>query len=418
MESTGPLSPEQTQQTLNMPAARPPANSVQNLEDPPNDNKLAVAVIATCMVLSTAFSVLRVYSRVFCAGKVKLEDYMGILGFVFYVAGTCVLARVTSGAGFFVHLWNLRLRNLESFLYEYVITTILWCVSVAFVKAAIILEWTHIFIPRSTRNLFYWICCIMLSVNTCLYIATIIAINVICTPREKIWRRWIPGNCQNIEAFNLSITTFHLFFDILLLSIPHRIIWTLGMSIRQKIGVSFIFSVGLILCACAAGRVASAVDLSLNDDKSYAYSQYLLWGLGEATSTIVVFCAPAIPIMFNRGRRESRLKMSASWSASPRRRPSEHRQRPWPRIAPNSAAVDEYHRMNEGSATQLAQFGQSDSGMGHLQRQEEEHPLHSYLGILKTTEIEITTHTETDLPITSHRDEELRHPWREVRVET
>jgi hypothetical protein len=57
-----------------MPAARPPANSVQNLEDPPNDNKLAVAVITTCMVLSTAFSVLRVYSRVFCAGKVKLED--------------------------------------------------------------------------------------------------------------------------------------------------------------------------------------------------------------------------------------------------------------------------------------------------------------------------------------------------------
>lgn len=74
--------------------------------------------------------------------------------------------------------------------------------------------------------------------------------------------------------------------------------------------------------------------------------------------------------------------------------------------------------MNEGSATQLAQFGQSDSGMDNLQRQEEEHPLHSYLGILKTTEIEITTHTETDLPITSHRDEELRHPWREVRVET
>lgn len=62
------------QKLLDMSAAKPPPDSVQNLEDPPNDNKLALVVIATCIVLSTLFSILRVYSRVYCAGQVKIED--------------------------------------------------------------------------------------------------------------------------------------------------------------------------------------------------------------------------------------------------------------------------------------------------------------------------------------------------------
>lgn len=151
--------------------------------------------------------------------------------------------------------------------------------------------------------------------------------------------------------------------------------------------------------------------MSINEDKSYAYSQHLLWGLGETTSTILVFCAPAIPIILNGGGQASKVKLPASWSPGQRKRPSEHRQRPWPRIGSNSLAVDEYHRMNEESATQLTELGQSNSQTGSIQRDDEQHPLHNYLGILKTTEIEITTHTETALPIIGPIEEELRHPW-------
>lgn len=129
---------------------------------------------------------------------------------------------------------------------EYIIITIIWCFALVFIKAAIILEWTHIFIPRSTRNVFFWICYIMLLANTCVYFVTVTTTNLLCTPRERIWRRWVPGSCINIHAFNLTITTFHLVFDILLLLVPHRVIWKLSMSTRQKIGVSVIFSVGVL----------------------------------------------------------------------------------------------------------------------------------------------------------------------------
>ena len=74
IRSMSSIPPEKLQQILDSPAWRPPNGSVAILDNPPNDNKLAVAVIATCLILATAFSVLRVYSRVFCAGKVRIED--------------------------------------------------------------------------------------------------------------------------------------------------------------------------------------------------------------------------------------------------------------------------------------------------------------------------------------------------------
>lgn len=74
MGSTLPLTPDQVEQLLNGPAAAPPPNTVPNLENPHNENRLAIAVIATCLALATVFSVLRVFSRVFCVRKVRLED--------------------------------------------------------------------------------------------------------------------------------------------------------------------------------------------------------------------------------------------------------------------------------------------------------------------------------------------------------
>lgn len=173
------------------------------------------------------------------------------------------MARITSGAGLFVNLWNLRYGKYESFVYvsslnidhsetlltlgqAYAMNTILWCVSFLCFKAAIILEWTHIFIPRSSRNIFFWICYILLSANACLYVATVIAVNVVCTPRHKLWRQWIPGSCIDTYSVDLPINVLHLAFDLLLLLLPHGVIWKLSMSKRQKLGISVVFSVVLL----------------------------------------------------------------------------------------------------------------------------------------------------------------------------
>lgn len=163
----------------------------------------------------------------------------------------------------FVHYWDMRLRDWRHFAYvgpltirytdellilrqRYVVTSILWCLSFLFLKGAILLEWTHIFIPRSTRNGFFWICYVLLTANACLYISFVIAFNFMCKPRERSWEPWREGSCLDENTVNLSFTSLILVFDFLLLVLPHGVIWKLPMTTRQKLGVSFIFSVVLM----------------------------------------------------------------------------------------------------------------------------------------------------------------------------
>ncbi|KAI0549060.1 hypothetical protein F4679DRAFT_548077 [Xylaria curta] len=80
--------------------------------------------------------------------------------------------------------------------------------------------------------------------------------------------------------------------------LPHTVIWRLSLTTRQKIGVSVIFSVGILACAWAAGRVMSAFDLTASQDKTYTHSQYIMWGIAEVTTAELIFCVPAFPLAF------------------------------------------------------------------------------------------------------------------------
>ncbi|KAI0010708.1 hypothetical protein F4779DRAFT_627000 [Xylariaceae sp. FL0662B] len=398
------LSPVQLADFLNQPALQPPHGVTPNFDNPPHDNKLAITVIALCVAVSTILSLLRVYTRVSCMKR------------VFFIAGTWILTTIAGDMGFFVHFWNVRVGDVEGFIYDYVIASILWCFTLIFVKAAIILEWSHIFIPKSTHNTFFWICHCMIIANSALYIATVIAINFACTPRERIWRRWIPGSCINTDAFNIFIATFHLAFSLAMLLIPQRIIWKLLLTTRQKIGISFVFSVGVIACACAAGRLVTAVKMSSTEDITYAYSRHLLCGVGESTAAIVVFCVPAIPIAFRPAGPISRLKTKMRLLLGQHDRPSKIRRHSWPRTARESALVCEYRCMNEDSAEHLTELEHGTTPNCNVESQREENPIYSYMGILRTTEIEITTYRNTQLGTLSRQQEERRLPWLENQV--
>ncbi len=119
------------------------------------------------------------------------------------------------------------------------------------IKASILLEWTHMLVPNRSQHLFfYWACHITISINALFYLSIIVAMNFTCIPRDKIWRRWLPGKCFNIENFNISLTSFDLIFNVLILLLPHQVIWRLSLSTKQKLGVSVIFSVGIMYVTC------------------------------------------------------------------------------------------------------------------------------------------------------------------------
>jgi uncharacterized membrane protein len=193
-------------------------------------------------------------------------------------------------------------------------------VCMMFGKPAILLEWKRIFVPPRVRNKFYWTCWIIIVVNLLFYGASFIAFQFYCFPHRKIWDRWVPGKCRDRMSMDAPSTVFNVIIDGIILILPLSTIWKLQMNTRRKIGVSIVFSVGILAVVSAAGRSYTAFTMDYVGDVLYDVANTNMWILGESTCLIVVFCIPTIPKLFGEIKRRgsSAASMTTLTAASSR----------------------------------------------------------------------------------------------------
>ncbi|XXH02878.1 hypothetical protein Hte_009266 [Hypoxylon texense] len=260
------MTPAEQQELLDGPSLAPPTGAVSNFNNALNGNGVSYATIGLCLSLSTVFLFLRAYATFTYLKRQYLSDY------VMAVAYRRQLFMV--GTNFFV-------------------------VTVALVKAAIILEWLRIFVPKGTRNTFFWISHALLWVNGLINVAGLFTINLTCIPHEKIWNRLIvPEHCINGHAIDVVSAAVNLFIDLLILLLPQSIIWTLMSSTGKRIGVAAVFAVGLLACVAAAFRLVATIHYSFSLDTTYNFSAVGLWAVAETTCGILVFSVPTAPKAF------------------------------------------------------------------------------------------------------------------------
>jgi hypothetical protein len=78
MEAFDALTLAQKEKYLNGPALKPPPGIVPNFTDAPNQTALCFGVTITCAILVTFGAVIRLYTRIFCIKKMRLEDCMSM----------------------------------------------------------------------------------------------------------------------------------------------------------------------------------------------------------------------------------------------------------------------------------------------------------------------------------------------------
>lgn len=113
-------------------------------------------------------------------------------------------------------------------------------------KIAVLLEWLRVFVPTGSRNTFFWACHITIWINALFYVAVMLVENLNCFPFEKIWDKTVPGRCVNQQDAGVVASALNVASDVLILLLPHRVIWKLQMTRKLKIGVSIVFGVGLL----------------------------------------------------------------------------------------------------------------------------------------------------------------------------
>lgn len=76
------LTPEQLDAVLAMPAMAPPDGEVSNFINPPNQNGMAIAVMAICTVVVVLCLVIRAYARLVLLKRIQVQEYLILAAFV------------------------------------------------------------------------------------------------------------------------------------------------------------------------------------------------------------------------------------------------------------------------------------------------------------------------------------------------
>lgn len=114
----------------------------------------------------------------------------------------------------------------------YGVTIILW-------KSAILIEWTHLFVPLGIHNGFWLTCHFTAWINVTFYIACTVFENLSCTPRGKIWKKLIDGHCFNSPAPIMTSGILNVVSDLVIFALPQKMICSLTISTRKRVGFAY-----------------------------------------------------------------------------------------------------------------------------------------------------------------------------------
>ncbi|KAI1173521.1 hypothetical protein F4777DRAFT_580869 [Nemania sp. FL0916] len=285
----------QKQAFLASPALDVPAGVQSHFGQPVPVSAGLLFFISATIALATIFAGIRIYARVFLVKTITISDALTIISYGLLVGFVYCFYRWALEVGFYVHQWDINFRTFSTYLYLFHIALNLYVILVPTIKAAILLDWVKIFVPKGTRPAFFWVCHVVLWANVIFYIAALILVNLVCKPLEHFWNPLIEGHCSHGRAADVASAAFNTVVDIVILVLPQTIIWKLHMGLERRIGISIIFAIGLVAVVASIVRLVSVVQYIGDTDGTYGGSAFLLWTLAEMLCIFLVLCIPSAP---------------------------------------------------------------------------------------------------------------------------
>ncbi|KAM3445778.1 hypothetical protein NHJ13734_000231 [Beauveria thailandica] len=262
------------------------------------------AVSLTFGILASAVFALRVYASRFASRKMRAEDVlMGISVVLMWGTVASVLMKAYNGIG--LPGWQIppeqrHLLNMGSFL-----VSKFWASSTACCKVAIILFLRRV--VGFTR-----------SINTTLVVVAVVSVlwalaailfsTFVCTPISFYWDKSSHnGRCMPKEHYllgNIIFAVMNMLGDITILAIPMPTLWKSQMRKKQKIAMTGVLGIGLIVCIFSLLRVVQFFYFDL-EHISTSSALETLWTALENEFAVICGCAPQLAPLF-RGLQSSR----------------------------------------------------------------------------------------------------------------
>ncbi|KDN62944.1 putative CFEM domain-containing protein [Colletotrichum sublineola] len=161
---------------------------------------------------------------------------------------------VTAVAGAGRDVWYLSASQISLGLRMFFISTFLYVLGLAFIKASILFLYLRIF-PDHRFRMVLWF---TQAFNLLLYISFLITALVSCQPLHYAWEGWTgetEGRCYSTNPPALSHGALNFILDVWMLLLPASQIYKLNVPLKQKLDVMSMFSMGIFLTAVSGYRI-------------------------------------------------------------------------------------------------------------------------------------------------------------------
>ncbi|ENH62838.1 hypothetical protein FOC1_g10006304 [Fusarium oxysporum f. sp. cubense race 1] len=260
---------------------------------PSRDRTTLVWVIGIVfLVLGLIGFGLRVMARVFVVKQTWGSDDWVMLFAVALMIPLNALSVQISRVGLGKDIWNVHPDDITDFLYLFYWDELLYLGALPVTKISILLFYLKVFPGKNIRLA----CWIFIGLNVAYFITFELISIFQCRPIEGAWRAWdkeFKAKCNNINLQGWFAAILNIILDVGTMVIPLKELYALSMSLKKKIQLMLMFSVGIF-----AVRLQSLASYATTSNVTQDYVEIGYWSTIEVPVGIICACMPAIRALF------------------------------------------------------------------------------------------------------------------------
>ncbi|KXJ88215.1 hypothetical protein Micbo1qcDRAFT_19083 [Microdochium bolleyi] len=176
---------------------------------------------------------------------------------------------------------------------------ILYIFIVPMTKISVLIFYLQIFPERIYKR-----ATIGLIILNVLYLIAFLVTTVFqCTPVSGAWMTWdgtFEASCRSLNKQVWAAATTSIVLDVAMLVLPMPALWKLNMSLRKKLQVMFMFSLGLFVTIVSILRLQYIVTFATTRNPTQDFVPVGIWSVVEVSVGIICACLPALRSLLSR----------------------------------------------------------------------------------------------------------------------
>ncbi|KAM3067564.1 hypothetical protein ACMFMF_009563 [Clarireedia jacksonii] len=303
-------------------------------------------------IVSLVFVVIRLWVKMKLADQLGIDDWLMCLAAVLVIPYLYVLIAVAD-IGFGLNMWEIDTDKLNEVFHLFWVDECIYLALLAVTKLSLLVFILRIFPARSFRIACYCVCAFTIAIGLTFIMTTIFS----CDPIPYFWTKWdgvVLGKCNDVNLQTYIAAGFNIVQDFTILLLPLPELWKLQVSVKKKVQLFFMFSVGLFVSIISIIRLKYLVTFNNTTNPTKDYTPIVVWSVVETQAGIICACLPSIrhlmkhvlPAGFLSSQKSSRQKGTNTTSGNG----TGHSHKIW---QSRSRKVEEFHELDDKSTTDL-----------------------------------------------------------------